>query len=93
MNFKNMGAPVLTMSHDQVSIMWPMCDANQVAMPPISGTTALYTFLSLHPQLRSNYPSKDTFEEVQFFSSPNYFSGIDWLVSLWTYRQPICHSI
>ena len=35
MNFKNMGAPVLTMSHDQVSIMWPMCDANQVAMPPL----------------------------------------------------------
>ena len=44
----------------------------------ILGTTALYTFLSMHPAILSNYNSPDTFEEVQFFNGNNYYKGIDW---------------
>ncbi|XP_021350487.1 bifunctional heparan sulfate N-deacetylase/N-sulfotransferase-like [Mizuhopecten yessoensis] len=46
--------------------------------PQKTGTTALYTFLSLHPAILSNYNSPDTFEEVQFFNGNNYYKGIDW---------------
>lgn len=46
--------------------------------PQKTGTTALYTFLKLHPNLVSNRPSPDTFEEVQFFIDKNYRHGIDW---------------
>lgn len=48
------------------------------------GTTALYLFLGMHPDLSSNYPSSETFEEIQFFNGHNYHKGIDWWVSvLW----------
>ncbi len=47
-----------------------------------SGTTALYLFLGMHPELTSNYPSKETFEEIQFFNGRNYHKGIDWYVVL-----------
>uniref|UniRef100_A0A8C1Y6E0 Bifunctional heparan sulfate N-deacetylase/N-sulfotransferase 1 n=1 Tax=Cyprinus carpio TaxID=7962 RepID=A0A8C1Y6E0_CYPCA len=40
--------------------------------------TALYLFLGMHPDLSSNYPSKETFEEIQFFSGHSYHRGIDW---------------
>ncbi|XP_067239310.1 bifunctional heparan sulfate N-deacetylase/N-sulfotransferase 1 [Chanodichthys erythropterus] len=46
--------------------------------PQKTGTTALYLFLGMHPDLTSNYPSKETFEEIQFFSGHNYHRGIDW---------------
>jgi len=46
--------------------------------PQKTGTTALYSFLQLHPNIKSNYPSKETFEEVQFFKGPNYPKGVDW---------------
>uniref|UniRef100_A0A8D0M9V1 Bifunctional heparan sulfate N-deacetylase/N-sulfotransferase 1 n=1 Tax=Sus scrofa TaxID=9823 RepID=A0A8D0M9V1_PIG len=36
--------------------------------PQKTGTTALYLFLGLHPDLSSNYPSSETFEEIQFFN-------------------------
>lgn len=42
------------------------------------GTTALYSFLTLHPAITSNFPSQFTFEEIQFFSGSNYQHGIDW---------------
>uniref|UniRef100_A0A8C6MJ20 Bifunctional heparan sulfate N-deacetylase/N-sulfotransferase 1 n=1 Tax=Nothobranchius furzeri TaxID=105023 RepID=A0A8C6MJ20_NOTFU len=38
----------------------------------------LYLFLGMHPDLTSNYPSKETFEEIQFFNGHNYHRGIDW---------------
>jgi len=44
----------------------------------ITGTTALYWYLNMHPNVRSNKPSKTTFEEIQFFSGKNYNRGIDW---------------
>ena len=47
--------------------------------PQKTGTTALHSFLQLHPAVRANYPSKKTFEEVQFFSNTeNYLQGVDW---------------
>lgn len=44
----------------------------------LAGTTALYLFLGMHPDLSSNYPSSETFEEIQFFNGHNYHKGIDW---------------
>jgi heparan sulfate N-deacetylase/N-sulfotransferase NDST2 len=44
--------------------------------PQKTGTTALYTFLSMHPAIVSNYPSPETFEEIQFFNGKNYYKGI-----------------
>ena len=49
-----------------------------VVGPQKTGTTALYSFLKLHPDIVSNYPSKETFEEVQFFSGRRYAEGLDW---------------
>ncbi|CAI9170695.1 unnamed protein product [Rangifer tarandus platyrhynchus] len=46
--------------------------------PQKTGTTALYLFLGMHPDLSSNYPSSETFEEIQFFNGHNYHKGIDW---------------
>ncbi|KAK7140938.1 hypothetical protein R3I93_015170 [Phoxinus phoxinus] len=46
--------------------------------PQKTGATALYLFLGMHPDLTSNSPSKETFEEIQFFSGHNYHRGIDW---------------
>ena len=48
--------------------------------PQKTGTTALYTFLSIHPAISSNLPSPDTFEEIQFFNGKNYYKGLDWCV-------------
>lgn len=42
------------------------------------GTTALHSFLSLHPAITGSFPSTTTFEEIQFFSGVNYDNGIDW---------------
>ncbi|KAK8384674.1 hypothetical protein O3P69_014327 [Scylla paramamosain] len=49
--------------------------------PQKTGTTALYTFLAMHPAIVANYPSADTFEEVQFFNGKNYYKGIDWYMN------------
>ncbi|KAG8438941.1 hypothetical protein GDO86_005212 [Hymenochirus boettgeri] len=46
--------------------------------PQKTGTTALYLFLGMHSDLSSNYPSSETFEEIQFFNGQNYHKGIDW---------------
>jgi len=46
--------------------------------PQKTGTTALYSFLQLHPSIVSNYPSQETFEEVQFFKGSNYAKGVNW---------------
>lgn len=46
--------------------------------PQKTGTTALYTFLSMHTAIASNVPSPDTFEEIQFFNGNNYYRGLDW---------------
>uniref|UniRef100_A0AAR2KZW9 [heparan sulfate]-glucosamine N-sulfotransferase n=1 Tax=Pygocentrus nattereri TaxID=42514 RepID=A0AAR2KZW9_PYGNA len=46
--------------------------------PQKTGSTALHAFLSLHPAITASFSSPVTFEEVQFFSGPNYLRGIDW---------------
>jgi len=46
--------------------------------PQKTGTTALYTFLGMHPSVVSNYESVSTYEEVQFFNGRNYRRGLDW---------------
>ena len=49
-----------------------------VVGPQKTGTSALHRFLSLHPGVRRNFDSPQTFEEVQFFSGSNYLQGLDW---------------
>ncbi|GAB0094252.1 Bifunctional heparan sulfate N-deacetylase/N-sulfotransferase [Sergentomyia squamirostris] len=49
--------------------------------PQKTGTTALYTFLSMHPSIASNLPNPDTFEEIQFFNGNNYYRGLDWYMN------------
>ncbi|XP_017779396.1 PREDICTED: bifunctional heparan sulfate N-deacetylase/N-sulfotransferase-like isoform X2 [Nicrophorus vespilloides] len=49
--------------------------------PQKTGTTALYTFLSIHPSIASNLPSTETFEEIQFFNANNYYKGLDWYMN------------
>ncbi|XP_048590221.1 bifunctional heparan sulfate N-deacetylase/N-sulfotransferase 4 [Nematostella vectensis] len=46
--------------------------------PQKTGTTALYMFLLMHPDLVSNEQSVKTYEEVQFFNGYNYLRGLDW---------------
>ena len=52
-----------------------------VVGPQKTGSTALYSFLKLHPNIISNEPSESTFEEVQFFNEKYYFNGLDWYKS------------
>uniref|UniRef100_T1K1D0 [heparan sulfate]-glucosamine N-sulfotransferase n=1 Tax=Tetranychus urticae TaxID=32264 RepID=T1K1D0_TETUR len=54
--------------------------------PQKTGTTALYTFLTMHPSIRSSSQSPETFEEVQFFSGKNYFKGLDWYMNFYPPR-------
>ncbi|KAF6039937.1 NDST4 [Bugula neritina] len=49
-----------------------------VVGPQKTGSTALYTFLKLHPNVSANLDSPTSYEELQFFGSPNYNKGIDW---------------
>lgn len=49
--------------------------------PQKTGTTALYAFLSMHPNISSNLPSPETFEEIQFFNGRNYYKGLEWYMN------------
>lgn len=49
--------------------------------PQKTGTTALYTFLNMHPNVVSSSPNTDTFEEIQFFNKNNYYHGLDWYMN------------
>eukprot|EP00095_Tigriopus_kingsejongensis_P012066 maker-scaffold60_size442463-snap-gene-0.29 protein:Tk12066 transcript:maker-scaffold60_size442463-snap-gene-0.29-mRNA-1 annotation:"heparan sulfate n-deacetylase n-sulfotransferase" len=55
--------------------------------PQKTGTTALYTFLQMHPHIESNFPSPKSFEEVQFFSGDNYAEGVDWYLNFFPNRS------
>lgn len=46
--------------------------------PQKTGTTALYTYLKMNPQLRSSRMSSEDFEELQFFDDKHYLKGVDW---------------
>ncbi|XP_066549040.1 bifunctional heparan sulfate N-deacetylase/N-sulfotransferase 2 [Amia ocellicauda] len=53
--------------------------------PQKTGTTALHSFLTLHPAITSNFPSPVTFEEIQFFNGQNYHRGIDWYMDFFPF--------
>uniref|UniRef100_A0A8C9S5D7 [heparan sulfate]-glucosamine N-sulfotransferase n=1 Tax=Scleropages formosus TaxID=113540 RepID=A0A8C9S5D7_SCLFO len=53
--------------------------------PQKTGTTALHSFLSLHPAVTANFQSPVTFEEIQFFNGPNYHNGIDWYMDFFPF--------
>ncbi|KAI5742735.1 hypothetical protein M8J77_010714 [Diaphorina citri] len=75
------GNPCLDNRHVKIWSHNKSCDQLPrflVIGPQKTGTTALYTFLSLHPNISSNSPSPDTFEEIQFFNGRNYYKGLDW---------------
>ncbi|CAD6191323.1 unnamed protein product [Caenorhabditis auriculariae] len=55
--------------------------------PQKTGTTALSSFLTLHPDVSQNSPDPRSFEELQFFGGSNYENGIEW------YSRHFRHSI
>ncbi|KAL6101413.1 ndst2 [Pungitius sinensis] len=57
--------------------------------PQKTGTTALHSFLSLHPAVTSSFPSSSTFEEIQFFSGANYENGIDWYMDFFPFPSNV----
>ena len=63
--------------------------------PQKSGTTALYSFLKIHPNIASNHQTPDHFEEIQFFSNTTLYSrGIEWyddvVKSVWGLGECVC---
>ena len=47
--------------------------------PQKTGTTALYAFLKLHPDIVANKNTPHGFEEVQFFSNDDIYTlGVEW---------------
>ncbi|KAJ8248458.1 hypothetical protein GJAV_G00242230 [Gymnothorax javanicus] len=57
--------------------------------PQKTGTTALHSFLTLHPAITSNFLSPVTFEEIQFFNGPNYHNGIDWYMDFFPFPSNV----
>jgi hypothetical protein len=51
------------------------------------GTTALYTYLNVHPNFESNKLTQETFEEPQFFTDRFYSRGPDWYMSLFEHSS------
>ncbi|XP_043646644.1 bifunctional heparan sulfate N-deacetylase/N-sulfotransferase [Drosophila teissieri] len=75
------GNPCDDVRHKKIWSKTKNCDSLPkflVIGPQKTGTTALYTFLSMHGSIASNIASPDTFEEVQFFNGNNYYRGLDW---------------
>ncbi|XP_067643649.1 bifunctional heparan sulfate N-deacetylase/N-sulfotransferase [Eurosta solidaginis] len=75
------GNPCDDLRHKKIWSKTKSCDSLPkflVIGPQKTGTTALYTFLSMHSNITSNLPSPDTFEEIQFFNGNNYYRGLDW---------------
>ncbi|XP_026164572.1 bifunctional heparan sulfate N-deacetylase/N-sulfotransferase 2 [Mastacembelus armatus] len=57
--------------------------------PQKTGTTALHSFLSLHPAITSSFSSPITFEEIQFFNGANYDNGIDWYMDFFPFPSNV----
>uniref|UniRef100_A0A914W2N6 [heparan sulfate]-glucosamine N-sulfotransferase n=1 Tax=Plectus sambesii TaxID=2011161 RepID=A0A914W2N6_9BILA len=49
--------------------------------PQKTGSTALYAFLKLHPNVQSNVENNVTYEEPQFFGGKAYLNGLDWYLN------------
>lgn len=61
--------------------------------PQKTGTTALYTFLNMHPNIVSNLPNTDTFEELQFFNKNNYYRGLDWYMNFFPSQANVTEKV
>lgn len=61
--------------------------------PQKTGTTALHAFLAMHPFVQTNFPTRDYFEELQFFNGPNYLKGIDWYMDQFPIRSSLRSSL
>lgn len=40
----------------------------------------------MHPSVKTNFPTKSYFEELQFFNGPNYLKGLDWYMDQFPFR-------
>ncbi|VDK45230.1 unnamed protein product, partial [Anisakis simplex] len=62
--------------------------------PQKTGSTALSTYLSLHPNCTTNDPVPSSFEELQFFGGSNYARGILWYMDKFARKvKPEQHSV
>eukprot|EP00118_Oscarella_pearsei_P006996 m.32910 g.32910 ORF g.32910 m.32910 type:complete len:843 (+) comp31727_c0_seq4:87-2615(+) len=52
-----------------------------VVGPQKTGTTALHSFLGLHPHIKSNADHPKHFEELQFFQGSEYEKGVEYYMS------------
>lgn len=50
--------------------------------PQKSGSTALYTFMAMHPDLIRSRSTKHAYEEVQFFNRNEYKKGLRWYLDI-----------
>ncbi|GMR48136.1 hypothetical protein PMAYCL1PPCAC_18331, partial [Pristionchus mayeri] len=71
------------------SILPPSFNCSNLTLPNLlivgpqkTGTTALASFLQLHPDVSTNGILERTFEEIQFFSGENYYKGFGWYSQL-----------
>ncbi|XP_031435041.1 bifunctional heparan sulfate N-deacetylase/N-sulfotransferase 2 [Clupea harengus] len=60
-----------------------------VVGPQKTGTTALHSFLTLHPAITGSFPSPVTYEEIQFFNGDNYHNGIDWYMDFFPFPSNV----
>lgn len=88
------GNPCEDQRHQKIWSKNKSCDSLPkflVIGPQKTGTTALYSFLSIHPSIASNLPSPDTFEEIQFFNGNNYYRGLDWYMNFFPVEANSSH--
>jgi heparan sulfate N-deacetylase/N-sulfotransferase NDST2 len=82
-------SPCSNKRHREILPAWFNCSQLPQLLilgPQKSGTTALHTFLSLHPQVQTNRQSELHYEEVQFFSDDTlYQRGIQWYMEQFPY--------
>lgn len=68
--------------HKEIWAAWKSCKRLPsfiVVGPQKTGTSALHMFISAHPEVRENDRNKESFEEIQFFSSAiKYRRGLEW---------------
>ncbi|VDM40201.1 unnamed protein product [Toxocara canis] len=61
--------------------------------PQKTGSTALATYLSLHPNCTTNDPVPSSFEELQFFGGANYGRGILWYMEQFLNKTSPEHTV
>lgn len=65
--------------------------------PQKTGTAALYSYLSMHPDIHKSRQSNSSFEEIQFFNRNHYMKGLRWYGSIYFflifYTDLIVHRI